>query len=70
MMMTVGEFLARQDRTFPKPDAQGRLTLEDFERAQLPMVVACTECGMTMVLSETRACDNHGRIFCSTCATE
>jgi hypothetical protein len=69
-MMTVGEWLKRDGREFPKPGPDGCITGEQYDAAHLPMVVSCFNCTMTMVLYEGRKCDEEGRIFCNTCAGE
>jgi hypothetical protein len=69
-MITCGEFLKRQGREFPKANAEGYITGEDYDRADLPMVVSCTACTMTMALHENRACDEQGLIYCDDCAGE
>lgn len=72
-MLTVGEYLKRERREFPKPDCDnGRATSgEAYAKAGLPMVVACANCTMTFALTENRLCDEQGHVFCSAeCAGE
>lgn len=65
-MKTVAEYLESQGRKYPAPDGEdGSISLQAFEDARLPMVVACTGCTMTFVLSPERPCDDEGRVYCS-----
>lgn len=67
-MTTVAEYLARRGRKFPTPDADGRISGERFAEADLPMVVACAHCDMSMVLHERRFVDDEsGKLFCDEC---
>lgn len=71
-MRTVGEWLKDRGRSYPEADgADGSISALAFEEARLPMVVSCTGCLMTFVLTPERPCDEEGRVFCSaSCAGE
>lgn len=71
-LITVGEYLAAEGREYPEPDNEdGSISLAAFEAADLPMVVQCTGCQMTMVLTPERFIDpKSGEIFCTSCAGE
>lgn len=69
-MLTVKTYLEAQGRSYPEANAEGHITGEQFEAAGLPMVVACTGCEMTMVLTADRPCDGSGRVYCEQCADD
>ncbi len=68
-MMTVESYLKSKGREYPKPDGEdGSISLAAFEAVGVPMVVACTNCEMTMVCGPKVPCDEDGRIWCTECA--
>jgi len=68
-MITVGKFLESIGKSYPKPDCDdGGISGQAFQDAGLPMVVACTCCEMTMVLTPDRPCDADGAIYWRACA--
>lgn len=70
-MLTVKRYLEKNGKRYPEPDREdGSISLAAFDKAGLPMVVACTNCTMTMVCGPDRACDEDGKIFCDDCAAE
>lgn len=70
-MQTVKQWLESKGRKFPEPDGEdGSTSMAAYEAANLPMVIACARCEMTMALTPERACDAEGRIFCADCAED
>lgn len=68
-LTTVAKYLHSQGRQFPRPDAEGKITMAAFDDAGIPMVVACTACEMTMTCHSKRKVDAEtGAVFCDSCA--
>ena len=68
-MITVKQWLESHGRSYPEPDLpDGCISSAAFERARLPMVIACTHCTMTMALADDLPCDEEGHVFCGECA--
>jgi hypothetical protein len=68
--VTAGAWLKAHGREFPKPNADGLITAADYELANVPMVVACAGCNMTMVCHPDLACNDAGQVFCAGCAKD
>jgi hypothetical protein len=70
-LTTLDDFLLSLGREFPQPDpATGSIAAEAFEKARIPLIVACVVCGMTMPSNPATPCDEHGQIYCFGCAEE
>jgi hypothetical protein len=71
-MQTVKTWLESQGRKFPEPDCDDGegTSMAAYEAANLPMVIACTNCQMTMALTAERPCNSEGEIFCADCAED
>jgi hypothetical protein len=67
---TVGAWLKAHGREFPMSNSEGLITAADYERANVPMVVACAGCTMTMVCHPDLACNDAGQVFCAGCAED
>lgn len=66
-MITVGQYLKSIGKSFPKADADGTIPMSRFTEANLPMVVQCTHCTMTMCLRESLPCTQCGLVYCDEC---
>ena len=62
-MKTIRNFLAENDITMPEGTINGAW----FAEHDLPMIVSCTCCGMTMALPSAYV-DEDGYTYCSGCA--
>ena len=62
-MKTIKNFLAENDIIMPEGTINGRW----FAEHDLPMIVSCTCCGMTMALPSAYV-DEDGYTYCSGCA--
>ena len=68
-MRTVKQWLESHGKKFPEPDGDDEsVSMAAYEAAGLPMVVACTDCRMTMALHAERPCNEAGEVFCDDCA--
>ena len=62
IMKTIKNFLAETDIIMPEGTINGGW----FAEHDLPMIVSCTCCGMTMALPSAMV-DDEGKIFCDSC---
>jgi hypothetical protein len=68
-MMTLKEYLEAHGRKYPEPDGEdGSISMAAFDAEHLPMVVACTNCSMTMACRSDLPVDDNGHIYCYECA--
>lgn len=68
-MTNIKQYLESVGRSYPEPDMpDGSISGEAFEKAGLPMVIACSHCSMTMVCTPERPCLEDGAVLCEECA--
>jgi hypothetical protein len=68
ILITVGEYLLSHGREYPKANENNSIPSNAFAKANLPMVVACSNCEMTMACHEYLPCTRDGIIYCDDCA--
>lgn len=66
--MTLEQYLAANGREYPTADANGMISGEAFEAADLPMVVCCTHCTMSMVARRDLFVTENGLVYCDDCS--
>jgi len=67
-MITAKQWLKENDIVLQE-DENGAISGSEFAKYDLPMVVSCFNCEMTMVFFSALI-DGDGRIFCSECGGE
>ncbi len=67
-LVTVKAYLEAAGHAYPKPDPDGSIPASAFSALGLNIVVACTNCEMTMCLGPTKLVDEEGLVYCKECA--
>ena len=67
-LVTVKAYLETEGHTYPEPGPDGSIPASAFSALGLNIVVACTNCEMTMCLGPTKLVDEEGLVYCKACA--